>query len=77
MITYTVTVDDDGTTRRYLNGELRHENGPAVEYANGRKYWYLNGEELTEKEFKPRAESCDDLIVEFKGKQYRLDEVKH
>ena len=27
---------------RLPNGELHRENGPAVEYANGDKYWFLN-----------------------------------
>jgi len=27
-----------------INGELHREDGPAIERANGDKYWYLNGE---------------------------------
>ena len=30
-----------------LNGKLHREDGPAVEWANGRKHWYLNGREIT------------------------------
>jgi len=26
-----------------LNGEFHREDGPAIEYTNGSKYWYLNG----------------------------------
>ena len=26
-----------------MNDTVHRENGPAVEYANGTKYWYLNG----------------------------------
>ena len=26
-----------------MNGKLHREDGPAVEYANGSKAWYLNG----------------------------------
>ena len=44
---YYVTVDECCTTRWYKDAEhsIRHrENGPAVEYANGDKVWYQNGQ---------------------------------
>ena len=34
-----------------LKGKLHRVNGPAIEYDDGSKYWYLNGKELTEEEF--------------------------
>jgi len=37
----------NGTTRWFLNGERHREDGPAIEYADGDKYWYLNGEQVT------------------------------
>ena len=41
---YRVKVDHVGT-RRYYNsaGVLHRTNGPAVEQANGDKFWYQNG----------------------------------
>ena len=42
MKTYTVTVDDDGTKRWYLNDKRHRTDGPAVEYADGTKYWFLD-----------------------------------
>ena len=42
MKTYIVTVDDYGTKRWYLDDKLHREDGPAVEYTDGRT-WYLNG----------------------------------
>lgn len=43
MKTYKVTVDDYGTIRWYNEqGQFHRENGPAVEWANGSKFWYLN-----------------------------------
>jgi len=27
----------------YLNGKLHREDGPAVEYADGRREWWVNG----------------------------------
>ena len=44
-------IDEYGTKLYYLNDKLHNDNGPAIERANGDKYWYLNGEELTEEEF--------------------------
>ena len=45
MKEYKVTVDEDGTVRWHKPGtnELHREDGPAVEYADGDKYWYING----------------------------------
>ena len=37
-------IDNDGTVRYYLNGELHRIDGPAIEWANGDKYWYINGQ---------------------------------
>ena len=35
----------------YLKGRKHREDGPAVEWADVRKEWYRNGEEVTEAEF--------------------------
>ena len=34
-----------------LNDKLHRLDGPAIEYTDGYKEWYVNGEELTENEF--------------------------
>ena len=37
-------IDKYRTKRWYnLNGELHREDGPAIELANGSKFWYVNG----------------------------------
>ena len=44
---YYVTVDEEGTTRWYKDAKckvLHRENGPAIEYADGDKSWYQNGQ---------------------------------
>ena len=44
---YYVTVDVFGTTRWYKDAKckiLHRENGPAIEYADGTKFWYQNGQ---------------------------------
>jgi hypothetical protein len=44
METYTVTIDDDKTIEwRNSDGKLHRKDGPAIESANGTKYWYVNG----------------------------------
>jgi hypothetical protein len=37
-------VKSDGTFWRNEKGEYHREDGPAVELANGNKFWYLNGQ---------------------------------
>jgi Mor family transcriptional regulator len=41
---------------RYFNNknELHRLDGPAIEYANGRKYYFIAGKQLTEEEFNNR-----------------------
>lgn len=50
----------------YKNGKRHRLDGPAVEYewADGRKEWYRNGKELTEKEFAVIREKELDAIGE-------------
>jgi hypothetical protein len=43
MQTYTVTVDELGTTRWHNSqGQLHRELGPAIEHTNGSRAWYVN-----------------------------------
>ena len=46
-----LSIDEAGSKFWYLNGEQHREDGPAVEYANGYKGWYLHGKHCTEEEF--------------------------
>ena len=76
MIEYKVVVDDRGTKSWFLNDVLHREDGPAIEYYNGDKYWYLNGEHLTEAEFNKRFQKpCSDKVVEIDGVKYKLVKV--
>ena len=45
MEKYDVEVDNEGTVRYYKPGtkEPHRLNGPAVEYADGSKCWYVDG----------------------------------
>ena len=33
------------------NGQQHREDGPALEYSNGNKYWHLNNVHYTEKDY--------------------------
>jgi hypothetical protein len=44
MKTYKVTVDHEGTIYWYNEKDhLHREDGPAVEFTDGSKHWYVNG----------------------------------
>ena len=63
---YYVTVDDFGTTRWYKEAKckvLHRENGPAIEYADGTKRWYINGKVLTEDEFLAATQPVVEMTV--------------
>jgi len=44
----------------FLNGKRHREDGPAIEYRDGTKEWYLNNRYITEEEFNSRK---DELPV--------------
>ena len=49
---YKVRVYDNGDIYwRNQEGQLHREDGPAVEYADGSKEWWVNGQRMTEDEF--------------------------
>ena len=75
MKEYKVKVTNPETEWFNLNGEHHREDGPAVEYTNGDKYWFINGKLLTETEFNQRTESCNNKIVEIDGKKYKLTQI--
>ena len=76
MTKYIVTVNTDGT-KRWCNeaNQLHRTDGPAVEYANGTKFWYIEGKELTQAGFLKRTKakaSCEGREVEVDGVRYKL-----
>ena len=74
MIEYTVKVYND-KIKWYLKGKLHREDGPAVEYNDGYKEWFIDGEQLTEEEFNARLNSCNGKVIEVDGKKYKLQEI--
>jgi len=70
---YTVRIDEEGTFW-YKEGTkiLHREDGPAIEYADGRKYWWLNGKR--HREDGPAIEWADGgKFWYFHGKVHRED----
>jgi len=48
-------IDEIGNKFWCLNGKLHREDGPAVEFENGDKVWFLNNVCLTEQEWLDRV----------------------
>ena len=69
----TKKVDEYGNICYYNEqGQLYREDGPAVEYANGDKYWYLNGK--LHREDGPASVYADGNKAWFiNGKRHRED----
>ena len=50
-----ILICHDGDKFHFLNDQLHREDGPAVEYYSGNKFWYLNGKRINcsnQEEFK-------------------------
>lgn len=55
--------------------DLYHrEDGPAIERANGSKYWYLQGGRLTEEQHKRLTRKEPTILIE--GKSFTVEELK-
>jgi len=79
MIEYTVKVSKSGDKFWSLNGKLHREDGPAIEYSNGDKVWYLNNNRLSEEQHKAATApkpSCSGKEVVIYGITYVLKEKK-
>jgi hypothetical protein len=68
MKIYTVKIDESGTKRWYLNDKLHRTDGPAVEYANGSKLWYLNHVEYTKADWRKQLKAKADWRKQLKAK---------
>ena len=68
-------IDKYGVKRWYLNSELHREDGPAVEWNNGRKEWHINGQ--LHREDGPAVEWNNNKYWYINGKQYTEPEHKH
>ena len=62
-----------------MNDKRHREDGPAIEYPNGTKEWYLGGVKYTEAEWRKRVQKvkapCVGKVVEIDGVKYKLVEA--
>ena len=83
MQTYKVTVDDQGNIFwRNDKDQLHRLNGPAAEWADGAKKWWVDGNYMSEQSFndyiklKSPKPSCEGKVVEVDGIKYKLTAIK-
>tara|TARA_R110000868_G_scaffold99024_4_gene272661 strand:- start:18914 stop:19240 length:327 start_codon:yes stop_codon:yes gene_type:complete len=64
-----MNIDEFGTKKWYLNGELHREDGPAIEWFDGEKEWYLNG----------KLHRVDGHAIEWSNgtKEWFLNDLRH
>jgi hypothetical protein len=78
-IKYEVRVYANGN-HWYLDDKRHNEAGPAIEYVDGCKSWYLEDVMYSESEHKAEMErrknTLNGKIVTIEGKQYELAEIK-
>ena len=67
-------VDEFGIRWTFLDGKYHREGGPAVEYLNGTKSWYLNGERLSLEDYiqELKARGKEDAVINL---LFNLDSV--
>ena len=66
-----IHINVNGTKHYYSDREMEifhREDGPAIEYADGSKEWYINGERLTEKAFNTRMNPVELTLDEIAKK---------
>tara|TARA_R110002126_G_scaffold60959_4_gene158118 strand:- start:64 stop:306 length:243 start_codon:yes stop_codon:yes gene_type:complete len=67
-ITYEVRVYEGGTKYWLLCGQRHREDGPTIEYPDGRKEWWLNGVEYSEEDFNEKMAPTTEMTVAEVGK---------
>ena len=61
-----IYIDDEGDKFYYKDADmtiLHREDGPAVEYTDGAKYWYLNDRAVTKEEHARRNAKTLELTM--------------
>ena len=53
--------------------KLHREDGPAIEWGNGTKFWYLNGKCMTEQEHSIRTKKSS--TIEINGRCFTVEEL--
>ena len=60
-IEYQVKTNSGGSKYWFQNGERHRLDGPACEWADGSKAWYINGIQYTENEWKIEIEKINRI----------------
>ena len=68
MQTPTMTTDKDGTIRYRIGIDHHREDGPAVIYADGTQYWFLNNIQYSFDKFYNKLKLSEEDIVFLKLK---------
>ena len=75
-----IHIDKKGTKRYYSDRGmtiLHREDGPAVEWFEGSKYWYINGKRHREEEFNARMNPVELTLEEIADKfEVSVDQIK-
>ena len=71
------TVNKVGGVVWYKDGLLHRTDGPAVEYPNGSKEWWVNGVKLSEKEFMEKTMSDEKVVKPATKKQVNQTAVRN
>ena len=62
-ITYTVKVFKDGTKHWYLGNKRHREDGPAMDFADGSKLWFLDDVMMTEARHKAKMKPVKEMTM--------------
>lgn len=59
-----VHVDSAGNRHYWLNGKLHRDDGPAIVFASGKHFWYLNGDSYYDRrKYQADANLSDEDMV--------------
>ena len=62
LLSLDCRVDSGGGVCHYnTQGHLHRVYGPAIEYSNGNRTWYINGKVLTEAEWQQAVSSMENV----------------
>ena len=74
-----IWIDEHGNKCYYKDREMkiRHRtDGPAIEYADGSKYWFVDGKQLSEEEFNTLTAPTLELTLEDIASKFGVDVSK-
>jgi len=74
--TCEVSVWPNGTKFWHQKGKFHRLDGPAIEYANGDKSYYIEDVKYTEEEFNKKINPICNKAVTIDGVEYELKERK-